>query len=117
MSANILQPDNIILGGDLNFSLGLSESWGHHAQVDPLLVFFENLLDLHNLIDIPSAKLVPTWRNRRSGEDSLARRLDHFLIKERFLEQGFTYRQWVGSSGLSDHLLIYLDIRGDISKP
>lgn len=45
------------------------------------------------------------------------RRLDRFLIKEIFLEQGFTYRKWVGLSGLSDHLLIYLDIWGDISKP
>lgn len=33
------------------------------------------------------------------------------------MERGYTYRQWVGSGGLSDHLMIYLDIRGEISKP
>eukprot|EP00253_Pinus_taeda_P017589 PITA_17589 len=36
LAANIFQSDNIILGGDLNFSLGYSKSWGHHAQADPL---------------------------------------------------------------------------------
>jgi len=80
------------VGGDLNFSLGYSKSWGHHAEVDPLSAFIEHLLETHSYIDIPSAKFVPTWRNRRCGENSLARRLDHFLIKERFLERGFTYQ-------------------------
>lgn len=81
MAAKILQYGNIILGGDLNFSLGYLESWGHHTQADPLAVFFEQLLDSHNIIDIPTTKLAPTRRNR-SGEDNLARRLDRFLIKE-----------------------------------
>lgn len=58
--ANIFQSDNIILRGDLNFSLGYLESWGHHAQADPLAGFFEQLLDLHNLINIPFAKIAPT---------------------------------------------------------
>ncbi len=92
LTSNILQPDNIILGGELNFSMGFSESWGHHAQVDPVFAFFENILENHSFIDIPSAKILPTWRNKRIGEDNLARRLDRFLIKERLLELGLIFK-------------------------
>lgn len=31
LSSPLLLEDNVILGGDLNFSLGFSESWGHMA--------------------------------------------------------------------------------------
>lgn len=86
LEANIFQSDNIILGGDLNFSLGYLESWGHHPQADPLAGFFKQLLNLQKLIYVPSTKLAPTWRNKRSGEDSIASSLDRFLIKEQFLE-------------------------------
>lgn len=115
LTSNILQPDNIILGGDLKFSMGFLKSWGHHTQVNPLSFFFLNILE--NSIDIPSANILPTWRNRRNGEDSLARRLDRFLIKDQLLGLGFIFRQWVGSGGISYHLPIFLDIRGGICKP
>jgi len=60
--------DNIILRGALNFSIGYAESWGHNAQIDLLSDFFGNILEDHGLIDIPSTRLQPPWRNRRSGE-------------------------------------------------
>lgn len=90
---------------------------GSSAQVDPLSEFFENVLDDHSLIDIPFAKLQPTWRNKRTGEDRLARRLDHFLIKERLLGMGYNYRQWVGLGGLLDQFPIYLKVIGGMNKP
>lgn len=45
LSSPLLLEDNMILGGDLNFSLGFLESWGHMAQIDPLFDFFEHLLE------------------------------------------------------------------------
>lgn len=45
-----LQADNIILGGDLNFSIGHAKSWGHNAQIDPLSDSMEQLLENHQLI-------------------------------------------------------------------
>lgn len=36
LESDLLQADNIIMGVDLNFSLGFCESWGHMAQVDSL---------------------------------------------------------------------------------
>lgn len=49
--------DHLILGGDLNFSIGHSELWGHCAQRDSLLDYFSTILDNHQLIDIPSTKI------------------------------------------------------------
>lgn len=47
LGTNIFQAGNLIIGGDLNFSLGFSESWGLQAQADPLAGYFEQLLDSH----------------------------------------------------------------------
>eukprot|EP00253_Pinus_taeda_P027834 PITA_27834 len=117
LGSEVFQKDYLILGVDLNFSNGHSESWGHHAQLDPLSAYFENFLDSHNLLDIPSAKLFPTWRNNRAGENRLARRLDHFFIKEGLLTLGLLHRQWVGSGGVSNHLPIFMEISGGPWKP
>lgn len=40
MKASSMEEDNIVMGGDLNYSLGLPESWGHNAQIDSLMDFF-----------------------------------------------------------------------------
>lgn len=109
--------DNIILGGDLNFSIGHFESWGHWPQRDPLSEYFETTLESHHLIDIPSAKIQATWRNNRTGDDSLAYGLDRFLVKEILLEYGYSFRQWVGSGGIFYHLPIYMEIDGGRAKP
>ena len=69
------------MGGDLNFSLGVSESWGTHVIPDPLADFIITSLEQVDLIDIQMPKLLLTWRNHRTGDAALARRLDRFLIK------------------------------------
>ena len=51
---------NLIIGGDLNFSLGEAESWGDSARADPLTDFFNNHLALAHLVDMPLLKLKPT---------------------------------------------------------
>jgi hypothetical protein len=43
---------DVIVGGDLNFSLGASEFWGPRATPDPLTDYFTHLLDLHGLLDL-----------------------------------------------------------------
>lgn len=60
LRSRLLQVDNVILGDDLNFSIGYSESWGHNAQIDSLSYYFESFLEDHGLIDIPSTQLQPT---------------------------------------------------------
>ena len=52
---------NIIFGGDLNFSMGLSEIWGDRARSDCLSDFFAKILDGYGLLDIVPNVILPTW--------------------------------------------------------
>ena len=81
-SLSLLSHEQVILGGDLNFSLGSSEIWGPRAIVDPLEEYFKNHLVQRDLVDLNQIKLNPTWRNRRVGEDRISKRLDRFLIAD-----------------------------------
>ena len=40
----LLCEDNLIIGGDLNFTLSSREVWGDLAWIDPLTNFFSNIL-------------------------------------------------------------------------
>eukprot|EP00253_Pinus_taeda_P005582 PITA_05582 len=117
LSLHILSAENTVIGGDLNFSLGYSESWGSSAQIDPITGYMTDLLARHDLIDVPMIKILPTWRNRRIGEVALARRLDRFIMKGSMFRQIHLYKQWVGSGGISDHYPIYLELSGPSKKP
>lgn len=110
LNLSITSTNNLIMGGDLNFSIGFSESWGSSAKIDLISVTMENLLDHVHMTDIPMNKPLPTWRNRRVGEAVLARRLDHFLLKATLIQCLSHYRRWVGSGGISDHSPIYLEV-------
>eukprot|EP00253_Pinus_taeda_P030342 PITA_30342 len=76
------------------------------------VIFWRSLLDSELLqwVDIPSARIHYTWSNNRSGDQSLARRLDRFLIKEAFLVSHPRIRQRVGTGGISDHRPIFLEV-------
>jgi hypothetical protein len=79
-----LKYPSLILGGDLNFSIGAAESWGQKSQIDSLSTFFAHKLEGAGLIDVNPIRLGPTWRNKRMGEDYIAKWLDCFLISSYF---------------------------------
>ena len=56
----LLKGDSVILGGDLNFSLGQSEVWGSHAQTDLLIGYFTQKLEENLLLDIEPIKMKTT---------------------------------------------------------
>lgn len=85
MHLSMTNSNNLIMGGDINFTISHVEYCGHNEQLDPLYEFMEKHLEQHHIIDIPMNKKQPTWRNRRIGEASLDQRLDHFLTKESLL--------------------------------
>lgn len=114
---SFLKDQQVILGGDLNFSLGFSEVWGTHARADPLTSFFTQKMVECNLLDIEPIKLKPTWRNNREGEANVAKRLDPFLITDTLLENPLHLKQWVGYGGISNHCPIFLEIRKGSNKP
>jgi hypothetical protein len=106
----------LILGGDLNFSLGEAESWCPSSHPYNQASFFSHLLSSNGLIDIAPLKLLPTWRNMKVGEARISKRLDHFLISETLAMLPFQFRQWIGSGGESDHL-VWLEIEGGPQNP
>eukprot|EP00253_Pinus_taeda_P009499 PITA_09499 len=107
----------MVLGGDLNFSLGRAKAWGPSAREDSLTDFFQNLLIANKFIDVNLIKLKPTWRNRRVGEARVAKRLDRFLINEDLSSMIPIFWKWVEEGGPSDHFPIYLDLSKSPPKP
>jgi hypothetical protein len=65
-----------VIGGDLNFTLGASEIWGLATQIDCLQGYFLRKLEEVGLLDIEPTKLSPTWRNKRTKDDRITKRLD-----------------------------------------
>lgn len=92
--------DNLILGGDIIFSMGIYEVWSNYADVVSLSDLFSQLLGSSNLIDVYMGRINPTWHNRRVGEVMLAQRLDRFFIGDALLERITLFRQWVGMGGI-----------------
>ena len=110
IKSDCLMSPYLVFGGDLNFSLGHSEIWGVHAQVDPLTNFFHNLLERLGIVDINPLVSIPTWSNRRVGSKGICKRLDCLLVSADLLDCDFLLKQWIGCGGVSDHQPIFMQI-------
>lgn len=60
-SKSFFSHENVILGGDLNLTLGVAEIWGPKVILDPLSYFFKHHLAQLDCFDIGPIKLIPTW--------------------------------------------------------
>jgi len=80
LNLNLLKAENIILRGNLTFSLGNVGVWGPSTQVDSLLEYFMRNLENVGLFGIDPFKLKPTWRNKRVDEGRVAKILDIFVL-------------------------------------
>ena len=107
---------NVILGGDLNLTLSEKENWVSLARHDGLGFFFVALFESKELIDLQPLKLTPTWRNNRSGEQAISKRLDRFLLSENLLSGSLIVKTWVEVGSLSHHLPVLLRIQSPESK-
>ena len=93
---SLLRREKLIIGGDLNFSLGQTKVWGPHARPDSLTDYFtRNLVD-RNWLDVEPCVLKPTWKNNKCGEGRVVKRLDRFLVTEQIVYNHQLIRQWVG---------------------
>ena len=72
----MIEARNVILGGDLNLTLFEKENSGKLARWDNLSPFFATLFESKELVDVQPLKLTPTWRNNRSGDQTISKRLD-----------------------------------------
>ena len=105
-----IKSSKLILGGDLNYSIGFFEIWGVRARVDILLDFFIRQMDGFGLLDIAQSVLLPTWSNHRVGCQNICKRLDRFLLSSDFLDYDLHLRQWIGSGGDSDHNPVFMQV-------
>jgi len=96
LNLKILKVETLILGGDLNFSIGIAEVWGPSACLDQITVRISHLLMINGLLDITPRKINPTWRNIRTWEERVAKRIDLFLVAEALMEVTFQERKWIG---------------------
>jgi hypothetical protein len=106
----IFDMENLIMGGDLNFTTSSREVWGEGARVDPLQLYFIHLIQDGGLVDAEPVKVLPTWRNGRKGQGFIAKRLDRFLIYEKLVSSGIRYRYWVCNDKISDHMPVLLQL-------
>jgi hypothetical protein len=86
-----MKHEDLIIGGDLNFSLGVAELWDQWAQPNSLLDYFSHKLSELGLIDITPIRAIPNWRNNRMGEGYIAKIIDHFLTEEKLLEYPLSF--------------------------
>eukprot|EP00253_Pinus_taeda_P008065 PITA_08065 len=83
-----------------------------------MIAHWKDLSEDYDVKDIKkSLAAKPTWRNRRTGEERIAKRLDRFLINESLASYIPLFRQWVGEGGNSDHFPIFLEFSKTPPKP
>lgn len=116
-SNTLLRGDMMIIGGDLNFSLGWAEVWGPHARTDLLSDYFTRNLVERNWLDVEPCVLKPVCKNNRCREGRVAKRLDRFLVTKKIVDNHHFIRQWVGKGGHSDHFPIFLEFKNGPVKP
>ena len=78
--------------------------------MDPLEKYFVHLLHDSQFMDLDPIKLKPTWANKITGDNIIAKCIDRFLIAERLLNKNIMIRKWVDLGGEYDHLPIFLEI-------
>jgi len=67
----LLVHTDLILVGDLKFTLNTNEILGMEAMLDPLAQFFKDVFENTPLVDVAPTELVLTWCKRRNGESSI----------------------------------------------
>ena len=77
---------NVILGGDLNLIVSKKQNWGSLARHDGLGSLLVPLFESKELVDLQPLKLMPTWRNNRSGDQAISKRLDIFFFQKIFFQ-------------------------------
>jgi hypothetical protein len=116
-SYNYIGFDNIIIGGDLNFTLSRQEIWGLSAREERLIKNLNVKSKELEWVDVEPMLLCPTWSNNQGGEVGLAKHLDRFFVHHDRLHYFGIYQSWVGKVHCSDHFPIFLEIDKDMGKP
>lgn len=63
ISSRMLELDSLIIVGDINCTIRLDEVWGRYKKIDPLARMIQDVILMHNFVDICPVKITPTWDN------------------------------------------------------
>ena len=105
-----LDQENLILVGDLNLTLSTTEVWGQNARSDALANFFISLFEQKKLISLQLICLEHTWKNNRTGDQEISKRMDRFLISKEICQDHLVLKTAMETWGLSDHRPITLSV-------
>jgi hypothetical protein len=108
VSRGMLAHKNLIVVGDLNFTVSIGEVWGDTAKLDPTSGYFKGIFQENHLVDILPGDVVPTWRNGRVGRDEISKRLDRVYMSQDSISIVGRHRSWVAYPYISDHAPIML---------
>ena len=97
--------------------LKLEEKTGGTKKLEQDSGKFKALIDHLKLVDIENSNVTFTWSNRRSGNQHIACRLDHFLVTEEIMESSSYMESLILPKAGSDHwpLALQLDT-GELPK-
>jgi hypothetical protein len=96
------------LGGDFNMILTLEEKRGGKKRLEKDSAKFQEVLDLHKLIEIENGNATFTSTNKRTGPQQISCRLDRFLLSETLLLEGPLIESTILPKPGSDHWPVQL---------
>eukprot|EP00253_Pinus_taeda_P031988 PITA_31988 len=101
---------NIFLGGDLNLIRSAEEKMGGNFYADPSRETLEEIIQTHNLVDIPPKNGRFTWSNKRTGKNNIKERLDRILVQERIVANFPRIQSTIIQGFISDHKPVALQL-------
>jgi len=106
--SEVLDIENLLIAGDLNFTLNMDEIWGLNKRKDPLAEKLKNELLCRNFVDILPAQMHSTWENGRSDKAYVAKRLDRFILHVSLIDKMGMPFSSIEKVFISDHRPIVL---------
>jgi hypothetical protein len=113
VDSHLLSEEDLIVGGDLNFTISSQDMWGNSSRIDLLAYYFLNIIQAIGLVYIQPNQMTPTWRNKRVGTTG---QKYWIVFSTTFLDNHRKMRSWTINSTISDHNLICLQYEKDVHK-
>jgi hypothetical protein len=100
----------LIFAGKINTTLSQNERKGGSRVHDLGREFLEDMIAVHDLIDVKPNRGKFTWKNRRIGPNHIAAMLDRFLIGSSLLDCHISPSSRIFPWSISNHHPISLDL-------
>lgn len=97
------QAGKVILGGDLNLVRSIEKQFGGNYQTDPSRNSLKEIMEQHNLLDIPPNNGKYTWSNKIVGKSNIKEMLDRILIQESIVAEYSSIKSKIIHISASDH--------------